>query len=114
MAGRIGSVQRAQADVRPKAAALAARNDVHTLAAMDEWADELIRRNRMLLQLAQEASARTAEIARRPTARRGVNRHAQLHWYATTRTGSRPTLGRDRAGPTDQNRHPPVERRSNR
>ena len=35
MAGRIGSVQRAQADVRPKAAALAARNDVHTLAAMD-------------------------------------------------------------------------------
>jgi hypothetical protein len=81
MAGRIGSVQRAQADVRPKAAALAARNDVHTLAAMDEWADELIRGNRMLLQLAKEASARTAEIARRPTARRGVNRHAQLHWY---------------------------------
>src|SRR5689334_11878283 len=80
MAGRIGSVQRAQADVRPKAAALAARNDVHTLAAMDEWADELIRRNRMLLQLAQEASARTAEITRSPTARLGVNRHAQLNW----------------------------------
>jgi len=79
MAGRIGSVQRAQADVRPKAAALAARNDVHTLAAMDEWADELIRRNRMLLQRAEEE--RTAEIARRPTARRGVNRHAQLNWY---------------------------------
>jgi len=44
-------------------------------------ADELIRRNRMLLQRAEEASARIAEIARRPTARRGVNRHAQLNWY---------------------------------
>jgi len=114
MVGRIGSVQRAQADVRPKAAALAARNDVHTLAAMDEWADELIRRNRMLLQLAKEASARTAEIARAHRAALASIGMRSSTGIATTRTGSRATLGRDRAGPTDQNRHPPVERRSSR
>jgi hypothetical protein len=48
---------------------------------MDERTDELIRRNRMLLQLAKEASARTAEITRRVGTRRGFNRHAQLTWY---------------------------------